>query len=122
MTSTSQNGVKSGFFVISGRNSGEIEGEFQYYLKKQSQFAKGQMGLNIANTKVYEKTSYRGIVKNKANSRPIKANFRSVNQKGWLVNIEYRTGNISRRGRLTVECRRVSSCLRGESKMVLIRV
>jgi ADP-heptose:LPS heptosyltransferase len=35
----SQNAIKSGFFVISGRNSGEIEREFHYYLKKQSQFA-----------------------------------------------------------------------------------
>jgi hypothetical protein len=36
MTSISQNAIKSGFSVISGRNSGEIEGEFHYYLKKQS--------------------------------------------------------------------------------------
>jgi hypothetical protein len=90
MTSISQNAIRSGFFVISGRNSTEIEGElgllkkmrllrrcaprndtgcvfrslqttrriarqsqtlfgdffngpeFHYYLKKQSQFAKGQ--------------------------------------------------------------------------------
>jgi hypothetical protein len=37
MTIISQNGIKSGFFAISGRNSGEIEGEFDTYLKKQSQ-------------------------------------------------------------------------------------
>jgi hypothetical protein len=40
MTSISQNGVKSGFFVISGRNSGEMGGELYYHLKKQSQFQK----------------------------------------------------------------------------------
>jgi hypothetical protein len=38
MAIISQNAIKSGFFVISGRNSREIEGEFHYYLKKQSQF------------------------------------------------------------------------------------
>jgi hypothetical protein len=32
-----QNGVKSGFFVIAGRNRGEMEGESDTYLKKQSQ-------------------------------------------------------------------------------------
>jgi hypothetical protein len=37
MAIISQNAIKSGFFVISGRNSGEIGGEFYYYLKKQSQ-------------------------------------------------------------------------------------
>jgi hypothetical protein len=37
LAGTSQNAIKSGFFVISGRNSGETEGEFHYYLKKQSQ-------------------------------------------------------------------------------------
>jgi hypothetical protein len=38
MTSISQNAIKSGFFVILGRNSPEIEREFHHYLKKQSQF------------------------------------------------------------------------------------
>jgi hypothetical protein len=38
MTRISQNAIKSGFFAISGRNSGEMEREFHYYLKKQSQF------------------------------------------------------------------------------------
>jgi hypothetical protein len=42
MAIISQNAIKSGFFVISSRNSGEIEGEFHCYLKKQSQFVKGQ--------------------------------------------------------------------------------
>jgi hypothetical protein len=32
-----KNGSKSGFFVISGRNSGEMEGESDACLKKQSQ-------------------------------------------------------------------------------------
>jgi hypothetical protein len=39
MTRISQNAIKSGFFAISGRNSGEMEREFHYYLKKRSQFA-----------------------------------------------------------------------------------
>jgi hypothetical protein len=38
MAVISQDAIKYGFFVISGRNSGEMEGEFHYYLKKQSQF------------------------------------------------------------------------------------
>jgi hypothetical protein len=38
MAVISQNAIKSGFFVISGRNSGEMEGESDAYLKKQSQF------------------------------------------------------------------------------------
>jgi hypothetical protein len=37
MTSISQSAIKSGFFVISGRNTGEIEDEFDTNLKKQSQ-------------------------------------------------------------------------------------
>jgi hypothetical protein len=35
-------------------------------LKKQSQFSRGQMGLNMVNTKVYEEMCYRGLPKNKA--------------------------------------------------------
>jgi hypothetical protein len=34
MDDISQNANKSGFFVISGRNSGEMESEFHYNLKK----------------------------------------------------------------------------------------
>ena len=34
MTIISQNAVKNGLFVISGRNSGEIESEFYYILCK----------------------------------------------------------------------------------------
>jgi hypothetical protein len=37
MAIISQHAIKSGFFVISGRNSGERDGDFHYYLKKQSQ-------------------------------------------------------------------------------------
>jgi hypothetical protein len=37
-----RNTGEHGLFVISGRNSGETECQFHYYLKKQSQFAKGQ--------------------------------------------------------------------------------
>jgi len=34
MAIISQNAIKPGFFVISGRNSGEIESEFNYILCK----------------------------------------------------------------------------------------
>ncbi len=34
MTIISQNAIKPGFFVTSGRNSGEIESEFHYKLCK----------------------------------------------------------------------------------------
>jgi hypothetical protein len=37
MTSISQNGAKSGFLVVSGANSREMEGEFHHYMKKQTQ-------------------------------------------------------------------------------------
>jgi hypothetical protein len=51
MTSISQNAVKSGFFVISGRNSGEIEGESDCYLKKQSQVQTRENEPNISYNK-----------------------------------------------------------------------
>jgi hypothetical protein len=51
MTSILQNAIKSGFFVISCRNSGEMEGELHYYLKKQSQFMKGQNERKVSNNK-----------------------------------------------------------------------
>jgi hypothetical protein len=66
MAIISQNVVKFSFLVISGQNSGEMEGESHYYLKKQSQFPKGQMGLNIVNTKAYGKIPYWRLPKNKA--------------------------------------------------------
>jgi hypothetical protein len=37
MVVISQNANKYGFFAISGRNSGEMESEFHYNLKKQTQ-------------------------------------------------------------------------------------
>jgi hypothetical protein len=52
MAVISQNGIKSGFFVISGRNSGEIEREFHYYLKKQSQFQTRQNERKVSHNKV----------------------------------------------------------------------
>jgi hypothetical protein len=42
-----QNAGKQAFFVISGRNSGEIEGESHYHLKKQSQFQKSPSELKF---------------------------------------------------------------------------
>jgi hypothetical protein len=53
MTGISQNAIKSGSFVISGRNSGETEGEPHYYLKKQSQFSGGQIDAMLAMTMAY---------------------------------------------------------------------
>jgi hypothetical protein len=41
MTIVLQNVIKPGFFVISGRNSGEIESEFYYDYAKQTQFLNG---------------------------------------------------------------------------------
>jgi hypothetical protein len=71
LTSISQNAIKSGFFVISGRNGGEIAGYFDYYLKKQSQFAPARMGANSFGKEGYENKPGCGLDKNKANSKPI---------------------------------------------------
>ena len=43
-------------------------------LKKQSQFLKGQNNVNSVITKDYDKLAWFGRPKNKANSKPIKAN------------------------------------------------
>ena len=45
------------------------------YLKKQSQFRKGKMNTKLVNKRVYEENRCFGSKKNKANSKPIKANF-----------------------------------------------
>jgi hypothetical protein len=102
--STRSTRVRDGFFVVSGRNSGEIEGEFDTYLKKQSQmpafgwksearsleseittfckahlkkqtqFSKGEMGVTSIMTKDYENKTALWPRRNKANSKPIRPN------------------------------------------------
>jgi hypothetical protein len=65
MTSILQNAIKSGFFVISGGNSGEIEGESEYDLKKQSQFVAGQINVSFLQRKDYGAFAALGLWKNR---------------------------------------------------------
>jgi hypothetical protein len=58
--------VKSGYFVISGRNTGEIESEFDTNLKKQSQFRAAQMSVTSILTKDYINTRFSGVAEKKA--------------------------------------------------------
>jgi hypothetical protein len=51
MAIISQHAIKSGFFAISGRNSGEIERDFHFYLKKQSQFQTRQNERKVSSNK-----------------------------------------------------------------------
>jgi hypothetical protein len=67
MARISQNGIKSGFFVMSGRNSTEIEGDFHYYLKKQSQFRRAKENVTSFRARDYGRKHAFGGRKNKAN-------------------------------------------------------
>ncbi|MHC4426402.1 MAG: hypothetical protein ACYSYV_09920 [Planctomycetota bacterium] len=48
-----------------GWNSGEIEDEFDAYLKKQSQFVAGQMNVSVLQRKDYENKAHGGHRENK---------------------------------------------------------
>ena len=50
------------------------------YLKKQSQFLKGQNDVSSLNTKDYDKLAWFGRPKNKANSKPISSVMRAFCQ------------------------------------------
>jgi hypothetical protein len=82
MTIISQNAIKPGFFVTSGRNSGEIESVFHYELCKTNPILSAvgglQMNVNIYTRKYYENKSHWTLGENKPNSNPIKPNFCTI--------------------------------------------
>jgi hypothetical protein len=61
---------------LAEQNSGEIESEFHYNLKKQSQFLMTLIGIRPYIGDSYENKPACGVRKNKANSKPNKANCR----------------------------------------------
>jgi len=56
-------------------------------LKKQTQFLKGQDDVNSFFTKKYDKLTWFGRPKNKANSKPNKANFIGAND-GFVIPVK----------------------------------
>ncbi len=86
-----QNAGKQGFFVISVRNSGEIESEFYYFMQNKANFRKSQMNVNLYNTTDYENKSNWTLGENKPNSNPIKPNFRKAQMNvNSLITKDYR--------------------------------
>ncbi len=71
-----QNAGKQGFFVISVRNSREIDEKFDYFMQNKANFRKAQMNVNSFITKDYRKNDAFAVQKNKPNSNPNKANLK----------------------------------------------
>ncbi len=87
----SQNAGKQGFFVISGRNSGEIDEKFDYFMQNKANFRKSQVNVNPYNTTAYEYKRDWTLGENKPNSNPNKANFQKAQMNvNSLITKDYR--------------------------------
>jgi hypothetical protein len=58
--------------ATSGRNSGEIDEKFDYFMQNKANLRKAQMNVNSLIIKDYRKNVAFSVQKNKANSKPIK--------------------------------------------------
>jgi len=75
MAIISQNTIKSGFFVTSGRNQRKNYEVLTTFMQNKPNFRKSQMNVKSYNTKDYENKSNWTLGENKPNSNPIKPNF-----------------------------------------------
>jgi len=91
MAIISQNAGKQGFFVISGRNSGEIDEKFDYFMQNKANFRKSQMNVRPLVIMNYERKSDWTPGENKPNSNPNKPNFRKAKMNvNSLITKDYR--------------------------------